>query len=157
MAAPMILASGVFGANGRPGANSRIITGHIGVGGKGMGHIKLFPDNVGALCDVHTDQLNKAAGLLDRKVPMYSDYRRLLDRKDIDGVVIASPDHWHALMMIHACQAGKDVYVEKPACKYIGEGRAMVDAAKRYKRVVQVGSQGRNVKSEVLYTRVRCR
>lgn len=140
----MILSSGVLAANGRPGANDRIVTGHIGVGGKGSSHLKSIPENVGALCDVDALQLGKAAAGLDRKVPVYSDYRRLLERKDIDAVVIATPDHWHALMMIHACQAGKDVYVEKPACKTIEEGRAMVNAAKRYKRVVQVGSQGRN-------------
>ncbi len=140
----MILSSGVLGAPGRPGANSRIITGHIGVGGKGQGHIRSMVENVGALCDVDSEQAAKAASLLQRKVPIYKDFRELLERKDIDAVVIASPDHWHALHMIHACEAGKDVYVEKPACKYIKEGRAMVDAAKRTKRIVQVGSQGRN-------------
>jgi len=142
--APMILASGVFGANGRPGANARIVTGHIGVGGKGKGHIRLISENVGALCDVDSEQAGQAAKLVDRKVPIFTDYRKLLEQKDIDAVVIASPDHWHGLMTVHACQAGKDVYVEKPACKYIQEGRAMVDAARKYERVVQVGSQGRN-------------
>lgn len=141
--APMILSSGVFGANGRPGANERIVTGHIGVGGKGSSHLKSIGEHAGALCDVDTNQLEKAAGLLGRNVPLYTDYRELLDRKDIDAIVIASPDHWHSLMMIHACEAGKDVYVEKPACKYIEEGRAMVRTATRTKRVVQVGSQGR--------------
>ena len=143
VAAPMILSSGVFGANGRPGANERIVTGHIGVGGKGSSHLKSIGEHTGALCDVDTDQLEKAAGLLGRNVPLYSDYRDLLERKDIDAIVIATPDHWHALMMIHACEAGKDVYVEKPACKYIEEGRAMVRAVKRTRRIVQVGSQGR--------------
>ncbi len=142
--APMILPSGVLAAKGRPGANDRIVTGHIGVGGMGTNHLKGFSQNVGALCDVDAEQLAKAAKVVKRKVPMISDYRRLLERKDIDAVVIAAPDHWHALMMIHACEAGKDVYVEKPACKVIEEGRAMVKAAHRYRRVVQVGSQGRN-------------
>ncbi len=140
----MIVSSGVLAVNGRAGANNRIVTGHIGVGGKGTGHLKSIPDNVGALCDVDALHAKKAASLFDRKLPIFSDYRRLLERKDIDAVVIASPDHWHALMMIDACAAGKDVYVEKPACKTIEEGRAMVNAAKRYKRVVQVGSQGRH-------------
>jgi predicted dehydrogenase len=139
----MILSSGVLAANGRPGANDRIVTGHIGVGGKGSGHLRSIPEHVGALCDVDAHQVEKAAKLVNRDVPIYSDYRHLLERKDIDAVVIASPDHWHALTMIHACQAGKDVYVEKPACKYIEEGRAMVNAAKRYDSIVQVGSQGR--------------
>lgn len=141
---PMIVSSGVLAVNGRPGANSRIVTGHIGVGGKGTSHLKSIPDNVGALCDVDTLHAEKAASLFDRKLPIYTDYRKLLERKDIDAVVIASPDHWHALMMIDACAAGKDVYIEKPACKTIEEGRAMVNAAKRYKSVVQVGSQGRH-------------
>jgi len=141
---PLIVSSGVLAVNGRPGANSRIVTGHIGVGGKGTSHLKSIPDNVGALCDVDTEHLNKAASLFERKLPLFKDYRELLERKDIDAVVIASPDHWHALMMIDACAAGKDVYVEKPACKTIEEGRAMVNAAKRYQRVVQVGSQGRH-------------
>jgi predicted dehydrogenase len=141
--APMILSSGVLAANGRPGANDRIVTGHIGVGGKGSSHIKSIPEHVGALCDVDAHQAEKAAKLLGRKVPIYSDYRHLLERKDLDAIVIATPDHWHSLMMIHACEAGKDVYVEKPACKYIAEGRAMVDTVKQTKRVVTVGSQGR--------------
>ncbi len=144
VAFPMIAASGTLAVNGRTGANDRIVTGHIGVGGKGTGHLKSIPDNVGAICDVDTLHARKAASLFDRPLPIFSDYRRLLERKDIDAVVIASPDHWHALMMIDACAAGKDVYVEKPACKTIEEGRAMVNAAKRYKRVVQVGSQGRH-------------
>ena len=143
IAAPMILASGVLGANGRPGANERIVTGHIGVGGKGSSHLKSIGEHAGALCDVDAHQVEKAAKLVGRDVPIYSDYRHLLERKDLDAVVIAAPDHWHALMMIHACEAGKDVYVEKPACKYIEEGRAMVRTAQRTKQIVQVGSQGR--------------
>lgn len=144
VAAPLILASGVYGAFGRPGANSRIITGHIGLGGKGKHHIRRIGEHVGALCDVDANHVEEASKLLGREVPVYSDYRQLLERKDLDAVVIASPDHWHALMMIHACEAGKDVYVEKPACKYIEEGRAMVNAAKTNKSIVQVGSQGRS-------------
>ncbi len=121
-----------------------MVTGHIGVGGKGTSHLKSIPDNVGALCDVDREHAKKAASLFDRKLSVFSDYRELLEQKDIDAVVIASPDHWHALMMIDACAAGKDVYVEKPACKTIEEGRAMVEAAQRHRSVVQVGSQGRH-------------
>jgi len=72
------------------------------------------------------------------------DYRRILDRPDIDAVFIATPDHWHALQTVHACQAGKHVYCEKPACRSVAEGRAMIEAARRYRRVVQIGSQGRS-------------
>jgi len=145
VAGPMILRSGVLAAQGRPGANDRIVIGHIGLGGMGSNHIKGFPpENIGALCDVDTEQMAKAAALVQRKIPMFTDYRRLLERKDIDAVVIATPNHWHGLIAIHACEAGKHVYVEKPASQTIEEGRAMVKAARRYKRVMQVGSQGRS-------------
>src|SRR5204863_9555500 len=72
------------------------------------------------------------------------DYRYILDRKDIDAVTIGTPDHWHAIMTVHACQAGKHVYSEKPTAKTIEEGRAMVNAARKYNRVVQIGAQGRS-------------
>ena len=144
VALPTFVPRRVLGAPGKPGANDRIVTGHIGFRGKGGSHIKGMMDNVGALCDVDSNVLDSGAQKFDRKVRRYEDYRRLLEDKDIDAVVIAAPDHWHGLMTIHACQAGKDVYVEKPACKTIAEGRAMVQAAERYERVVQVGSQGRN-------------
>ena len=97
-----------------------------------------------ALCDVDSSRLDLAATAVGGRPRLYKDFRRLLEQKDIDAVVIASPDHWHALMTIMACQAGKDVYVEKPASKTVEEGRAMVTAAERYGRVVQVGSQGRS-------------
>ncbi len=141
--APMILSSGILAAHGKPGANDRIVTGHIGVGGMGRHHLGDFLDQVGVICDVDRHRLKEILGQLPREVDTCTDYRRVLDRKDIDAVVIAAPDHWHGLMMVHACQAGKDVYVEKPACKTIEEGKAMVAAAKKYDRVVQVGSQGR--------------
>ena len=73
-----------------------------------------------------------------------TDFRRVLDNHDVDAVTIAAPDHWHALMMIWACQAGKDVYVEKPICHNIVEGRRMIDAARRYNRIVEVGTQRRS-------------
>jgi predicted dehydrogenase len=97
-----------------------------------------------ALCDVDSSHLDKAATRVGGHPKMYKDFRRLLEDKDVDAVFIATPDHWHALMAIMACEAGKDVYVEKPACLTIEEGRAMVRAAERYGRVVQVGSQGRS-------------
>ena len=81
----------------------------------------------------------------ERKAPATeTDFRRVLDRKDIDAVIVATPDHWHALPTVLACQAGKDVYVEKPLAKTIDEGRAMVTAAKKYQRIVQMGSQWRS-------------
>jgi predicted dehydrogenase len=117
------------------------VIGNIGLGGMGSGHVQ--PD-AAALCDVDANHLAANAKRVQGNPLLCKDYRRVLDRKDIDAVMIATPDHWHASMMVHACQAGKDVYVEKPACRTIEEGHAMVNAAKRYGRVVQVGSQGRS-------------
>jgi len=141
--APMVLASGVIGAKGQPGANDRIVTGHIGIGGMGRHHLGAFLDNVAVMCDVDQARLDEVQGQLPRPVDMCTDYREVLDRKDIDAVLIAAPDHWHGIMAVHACQAGKDVYCEKPACKTVEEGQAMVKAAKKYDRVMVVGSQGR--------------
>jgi len=139
--APYIITSDALARPGRPGANERIITGHIGLGGMGRHHLRR---DAAALCDVDAKHLAAAAERVPGNPALYKDYRYILDRKDIDAVIIATPDHWHGLMTVHACQAGKDVYVEKPACKTIEEGRAMVEAARRYGRVVQVGSQGRS-------------
>jgi predicted dehydrogenase len=146
-------------------ANDQVRLGFIGVGNRGCQLLKGFlahPDaKVVALCDVYEPYL---AGALDRLDPRFAglgkriaqmpklagdvarikDFRDILDRKDIDAVVIASPDHWHAIQMIAACKAGKDVYVEKPLSITIVEGRAMVEAARRYDRVVQVGTHRRS-------------
>lgn len=104
--------------------------------------------HVVALCDVDSARLAEAQKQLKERgggeAKLYSDYRRLLEDKTIDAVLIATPDHWHALPTIHACQAGKDVYVEKPLSLTIEEGKAMVRAARYYKRVVQTGSQQRS-------------
>jgi predicted dehydrogenase len=124
------------------GANERIVYGHIGVGGMGSSHI--VGDSCAALCDVDKNHLANAAKRVQGTPLLTDDYRRVLDRKDIDAVTIGTPDHWHALMTVHACQAGKDVYSEKPTCKTIAEGQAMVAAARKYKRIVQIGAQGRS-------------
>ena len=103
-----------------------------------------------ALCDVNRPLLEKRAAELDKdyqqKVDLYNDYRRLLDRKDIDIVIIGTPDHWHCLQFVDACSAGKSVYVEKPIANSIAECDAMVYAANRYNTVVQVGQQQRSAK-----------
>jgi predicted dehydrogenase len=132
------------------GANERIITGHIGVKNQGTGNLKALMKNAGAVCDVDRNVLGAAVKLAeksDRTCEAFEDYRRLLDRKDIDAVIITAPDHWHALMTIHACQAGKDVYCEKPLSLTIGEGRKMVQAARKHDRIVQTGSQQRSDKN----------
>ncbi len=146
---PTIVPEGVLAKRGRPGANDRIVVASIGVGGMGKNHV---PADVAALCDVDRNRLNAVAQtvMADEKrtvrtpPDLYTDYRQILERKDIDAVTIGTPDHWHAMMTVHACQAGKHVYSEKPTCNTLQEGRAMVDAARRYDRAVQIGAQGRS-------------
>lgn len=140
-AVPQIIPARAFGAN------ERIVTGHIGVGRQGMGNLRKLASHCAAVCDVdagHAADAVKSLKGLDVKSDVYSDYRKLLDRKDIDAVVITTPDHWHALCTIHACQAGKDVYCEKPLSLTVAEGRKMVEAARANKRIVQTGSQQRS-------------
>jgi predicted dehydrogenase len=141
LAAPAIFPRGLLGA---ASPNEKVVTGHIGVGGMGTGHLNGMKDLVGAICDVYEPHLQRAARSVGRYVPLYKDFRKVLDQRDIDAVVIATPDHWHGVMAVLACEAGKDVYVQKPASVTIEEGRAMVRAAERCGRVVQVGSQGRS-------------
>ena len=142
--APAVFTRGFLGAQS---PNERIVTGHIGVGGMGSGHLNGLKENCGAICDVYEPHLQRAAGAVGRYVPLYKDFRELLDQRDIDAVFIATPDHWHGVMSIYACEAGKDVYVQKPASVTIEEGRKMVEAAHRSGRVVQVGSQGRSTEA----------
>jgi predicted dehydrogenase len=97
-----------------------------------------------ALCDLWQPYLDLAAKKAGGSPKIYKDYRKLLDQKDIDAVVIATPDHWHALQTIHACAAGKDVYVEKPLSLCVEEGRRMVEAARKHNRVTQVGLHRRS-------------
>ena len=137
---------------GEPGANDKIRLGLIGCGGMGQGDLKCFflnPEiDCAVICDVDDAQIAKGVAICEekrgKKPDTVKDFRRVLDRKDVDVVLIATPDHWHALPAVLACQAGKDVYVEKPLAKTIDEGRAMVEAAKRHNRVVQMGSQWRS-------------
>src|SRR5215203_6069451 len=126
----------------------------IGINGMGWANVtsalKVAGVNLVALCDVDKNVLDKRMADLAKlkvdagKIKTYTDYRKLLEQKDIDVVIIGTPDHWHALIMIAACQAGKDVYVEKPVGNSIGECRAMVAAQKRYNRVVQAGQWQRS-------------
>jgi predicted dehydrogenase len=130
------------------GANDRIRVGIIGCGGMGRSDWRTFlaePDVVPvAVCDVYVPFRERAVAMCKEKVDAYPDFRRLLDRSDIDAVIIATPDHWHALLTVTACQAGKDVYVEKPLSLTVREGRSMVDAARKHQRIVQVGAQQRS-------------
>jgi predicted dehydrogenase len=142
---PMISKAGIS-------ANEKLTVGLIGC--KGMGfynlqdHLKVEGVECVALCDVDENILNARAADVQKltgKTPaLYKDYRKLLDDKSINIVIVGTPDHWHCLPMIHACEAGKDVYVEKPLANSIGECELMVKAARKYNRVVQVGQQQRS-------------
>jgi predicted dehydrogenase len=145
-AAPYLIPSGVLASDARPGANDRIGVGYIGVGRRGNQLMGLPPEGrIVAAADV--DRRRAEAVAAARKCRAYTDYRKMLDADDIDAVVVATPDHWHALPSIHACQAGKDVYCEKPLGLTIREGRAMVDAARKYGRVFQTGTQRRSMRN----------
>src|SRR5262245_9358310 len=130
------------------GANERIRLGFIGLGNRGDQVLDGFLEHkdceVVAICDIHAPYLDFAAKKIGGQPRRFRDYRELLARKEVDAVVISTPDHWHALQMIHACEAGKDVYVEKPLSLCVVEGRRMVEAARRHKRVTQVGIHRRS-------------
>jgi predicted dehydrogenase len=130
------------------GANDRIQVGFIGYGLIGRQHVHDFknqPDvDAAALCEVYEPRMRQGLADCGPRAKGYGDFRRLLDNKDIQAVVISTPDHWHALLTIMACAAGKDVYVEKPMTLFVREGRWMVTAARKYNRVVQVGTQQRS-------------
>jgi predicted dehydrogenase len=132
------------------GANERIGIGLIGFGLIGRIHAGNFmaqPDaQIRAVAETYRPRLEAAAAKVGEPVAQYPDFRKLLDSRDVDAVVVATPDHWHALMTMMACAAGKDVYVEKPLTLFVREGRWMVEVARRHKRVVQVGTQARSGK-----------
>jgi len=147
-AAPYVITSGALGAAGQPSAASRVTLGFIGVNWMGGTHLDILRENqrvqILAISDIDKNHLDKAVGKVGKDCKGYHNYRDLLARPDIDAVVIAVPDHWHALTAIHACEAGKDVYCEKPLSLTIREARAMVNAARRNGTVFQVGSQQRS-------------
>jgi len=132
------------------GANSRLVVGFVGVGNMGYTHVRNMKTSAkennlafGGVCDVfakHTDRAKEHLGLADSDT--FEDYRRLLDKKDIDAVVVATVDHWHAPVSIAALEAGKHVYVQKPITRYLKEAFALYDAVKKSGKILQVGSQG---------------
>jgi len=135
------------------GANDKVVLGLIGAGGMGRANMadfmKLPGVAIGAICDVDRSHAEEAAAEVQKKQgrtpQIYKDFCALLDRKDIDGVIIGTPDHWHAIPFIAACEAGKDIYCEKPISHSFVEAKAMVGAAKHFNRVVQVGTWQRSV------------
>ncbi len=136
-----------FAANAL-GANQRVGMGFIGVGGRGTWHVRTlkgFPDaEIIAVADVHAGRMRGAVEAAGGKVKGFRDYRELLELKEVDAVVVATSGQWHALPAIHACMAGKDIYAEKPLSLTIGEGRAVVKAARKYNRIAMIGTQNRS-------------
>ncbi len=130
------------------GANDRVEIGFIGYGLIGKQHVydcRKFTDvELVAVSDAYRPRMEEGVAACGGRARAYSDFRQMLDDKDIQAVIISTPDHWHAPMTILACAAGKDVYVEKPQTLFVEEGRWMVKAARRYRRVVQCGSQQRS-------------
>ena len=138
------------------GANDRVVLGSIGVRGRGSNLLENFSEmyndgvHIKTVCDVDSavlgDNVKMAAkNQKGNKPGTEEDMRRVFEDKEIDAVVVAVPNHWHALATIWACQAGKHVYVEKPSSHNVWEGRKMVEAARKYNRVVQVGFQNRSI------------
>jgi predicted dehydrogenase len=144
---PQILPTGVLAADGVPGANDRIGIGFIGIGRQASDLLRVLQGRptarVLAFADVNLKRAREAATRTQAEA--FQDYRRLLERKDIDAIITATPEHWRALICIAACQAGKDLYVEKPMSLTIRDGRRIVQAVRKYQRVFQTGSQQRSM------------
>jgi predicted dehydrogenase len=130
-----------------PGPNEKLRVGAIGVGGRASLLLEQLPEgaDIVALCDVNVPRAHAFREKKGANWPVYVDYRRILDRTDIDAVIVGTGEFQRVLPCIHACQAGKDVYAEKPLTLYVAEGRALVKAARRHDRVVQVGTQQRSM------------
>jgi predicted dehydrogenase len=169
LAAPTWVPAPVLGLNGAVAPSNRVTLGHIGLGGMGSQHLTSGVWGIGAggflgrddtqvlaVCDVVALKRDAARQVVDRHYAQQRDrgtyagcaairdFRELIDRDDIDAVVVATPDHWHAIVTIQACMRGKDVYCEKPISLTVLEGRAIVETARRYGRVVQTGTQSRS-------------
>lgn len=157
LVAPFIAPSSALGLQGKPSANEKITIGFIGSGGRArllMSQTPL-PGQIVAICDVFLRRCHEAIkekASISEGWDVYQDYRELLERKDIDAVIVPTTDHGRVLPCIHACQAGKDIYAEKPLTLTVAEGRVLVNAVRKYKRVFQTGSQQRSME----YNRYPC-
>jgi predicted dehydrogenase len=151
MAAAGLTLAGSRGRAAAP-AGDRIQIGFIGLGGQGTGRLNQFMKqndvDAVAVCDLDQTHLDRAVALVEkaqgRKPEAFHDFRKLLEARNLDAVMVATPDHWHALPVVQACQAGKDVFIEKPLSYSIGEGRAMVSAAQKHARITQMGNHIHN-------------
>ncbi len=143
-----LLAASAYSYGRILGANDRIQVGFIGYGLIGAQHVYDFKNqrdvDMAAMSDTFQPRLEQGVQACGGKARAYKDFRKLLDDKDLQAVVVSTPDHWHALMAIMACAAGKDVYVEKPMTLFVREGQWMIKAARKYNRVVQCGTQQRS-------------
>lgn len=147
VAHPLIVPRRVLGAPGKPGPNERITVGAIGVGGRATLLLQQLPESaqIVALCDCNLPRAEAFKAKQQANWPVYQDYRSLLDRQDVDAVIVATGEFQRVLPCIDACRAGKDIYAEKPLTLYLKEGRALVEEVRRQKRVLQVGSQQRSM------------
>jgi len=136
---PLILPSGVLALGGRPGANNRIVTGHIGIGARGFSLLSAKGIQPAALCDVDAQHLHQAGRILPANVRVYRDHRELIERQDLDAVIIATPHHWHGHQAIQACAAGRDLYIEPPAFYYLAEAQLLAQAASAFGIVFAIG------------------
>ncbi len=154
LGAPFVITSAALGAEKKPPASERIVMGTIGLGGRGRHDMQALISNddvqMVAVCDVQADRRNQGKAEVDKRYgngdcATYRDFRDLLARDDIDAVLVATGDNWHALASIHAAQAGKDMYCEKPMAVTLAEGRALCQAMERYGVIFQCGTQRRTV------------
>ena len=147
MAAPMFIPRAVLGGDGRPGANERIGVGTIGIGFRASLLMDQLPEagRLVALCDCDLPRAEAFRTKKQQSWPVYQSHKKLLERKDIDAVIVATQEFQRVLPCINACQAGKDVYAEKPLSLGIREGRVLVDVVRKHRRILQVGSQQRSM------------
>jgi predicted dehydrogenase len=145
--APTIIPAGALAAPGRPGANERIRVGTISCGGRVSLLVDQLPEaaQIVGICDCNLPRAEAFKAARKKDWPVYQHYQKLLDRKDIDAVIIGTQEFQRVLLCVHACQAGKDVYAEKPLTLCTHEGRVLVGAARKYKTVFQVGTQQRSM------------
>ncbi|MHC4145227.1 MAG: Gfo/Idh/MocA family protein [Planctomycetota bacterium] len=145
MAVPYFVPVNALGQKGRPGANDRIGLGLIGCGGMGRGNLKNCANSpdvvVTGACDIWKTRRDAVVAQYQNTAKPYDDYREMLEAKDIDAVIIATPPHWHCRMAVDACRAGKDIYLQKPMTLHVGESLAVRNAVRRHKRISQIGTQ----------------
>ena len=150
VAAPRVIPGRVLGLAGAQGANEQIVVGIVGMGTRGRALVSNIPANgrLAAICDADSRRTAEVLAEFRASWKVYDDYRKMFEQKDLDAVIVCPCCHHHVHAGVLACQAGLDVYVEKPLSVYVAEGRALVRAARKYKRVVQTGTQQRTMEMD---------